>query len=438
MLAGCMPGTAPAAGSNTAGSSAVATDPARMGKVTLHVLDAFSGGTDNAWMRATVAAFQRRYPNITVKRTSLPWNDLMAALPLKLRSADAPDIVPPNNGWQSLGTLVRGGLVRNLDGYAKAYGWTRQFPQPIMRESEFTAGGRQMGTGSVFGAPVARASLIEAYYNRSLLRRIGAQVPRSYADFTADLAKAHAAGITPISLGNVDQSGITTPLYSAMNALGSQRSISDFIYSQGHTGIAQTGFPQAVSAMRQWSQKGYFGPGYAGTANQDAAQAFVDGKALFRFDYSGSLPLTTGRSAGFGSFVLPRADGGKPAATASSAAQFSIASKSKHPDAAAAFLNFAAGKQAAELAVQNGTMPLLHPDLSAPAGNPLLSDDVAVARQISADGTAVPYLDWSTPTLLTTIDTSMQSLLAGKTTASTVVAAADKDDSAFLKTLATR
>lgn len=436
LLAGCMPGTTAGAAGNNVKATPVGTDPAAMGKVTLQVLDYFSGGVDNTWMTSVVKAFESKYPNITVNRTSLPWGDVMAALPLKLKSANPPDIVPANNGWQSLGTLVRGGLVLNLDNYAKAYGWKRSFPQPITSEHEFSPDGTEMGIGSMFGAPVARASLIEVYYNRDLLRRIGAGTPHSFADFQADLAKARAAGITPISLGNVDQGGITQPLFSLMNALGSQTNITNFVYSQGQVKIADTGFPQAVSTLKQWSDKGYLTKDYAGVASADAAQQFVSGQGLFHFDYSGSLPLRTGQSKSFGSFILPRSDGAKPVATASSATNFSISSKSRHADAAAAFLDFAAGRQAAQLAVQNGTMPLLHPDVKAPAGDPLFADDVAIAQQVTTDGTSVPYLDWSTPTLLNTINTTVQDMLAGKSTPEAVVSAAEQNDAAFVKTLA--
>ncbi|MFE2037425.1 ABC transporter substrate-binding protein [Streptomyces scopuliridis] len=436
LLAGCVAGTSGSGAANTAKPGAVTTDPAQMGQVTLHVLDYFSGGTDDAWMKSVVKAFEKKYPNITVERTSMPWGDAMAALPLKLKSATPPDIVPANYGWQSLGTLVRGGMVLNLDNYAQAYGWKKSFPQWIVNEHEFTTDGKHMGTGSMFGAPVARASLIEVYYNRALLKKTGVEVPRSYDEFQAALGKAEAAGITPVTLGNADKVGITAPLFSLMNAFGPQSKISDFVYSHDNVKIGETGFPQAVSTLKQWSDKGYLGKDYAGTDTADAAQAFVKGQGLFHFNYSGSLPLKPGQSKDFGSFVLPRTDGGKPVATASSATNFSIASKTKHPDAAAAFLDFAASQEAAELAVHNGTMPLLHPDVKAPEGDPLFSDDVAIAQQISADGTAVPYLDWATPTLLDTINTDMQNMLAGKSTPKSVVSAADENAAAFMKTLA--
>ena len=226
-VSACTPGVAGSTAANTTPSGAVTTDPATLGPVTLNVLDYFTGGVDNTWMNDVVAAFEKKYPNITVKRQSITWSDLMQELPLKLKSPNPPDIVPPNNGWQSLGTLVQGGLVDNLNSYATAYGWDKNIPASILREQEFSANGQQMGTGNLFGMPVALSSAIEVYYNRSLLQRLGLSVPTTYNDFVSDLAKAKQAGITPISLGNQGQSGITQPLYSVMDALGNQSSISE-------------------------------------------------------------------------------------------------------------------------------------------------------------------------------------------------------------------
>ena len=435
-VSACAPGGTVAPASKASGP--VSTNAAKLGTVQLHVLDYFSGGSDAAWMNAVVSAFHKKYPNITVARTSMPWGDVMQALPLKLKSNNPPDIVPANNGWQSLGTLVQGHLVMNLDQAAKAYGWRQQVPQSILREHEFSVDGKQMGTGSLFGMPVARSSMIEVFYSRALLAKIGATLPKTFTDFTADLAKAKNAGITPIALGNVEQVGITGPLFSAMDALGGQQKISDLIYSQNKVKISDpaTGFPQAISTMKDWADKGYFTKQFASVAGQDAAQAFVDGQALFRFDYSGSLPLKPGQSKNFGSFLLPRNDGAAPVATTSSATNFSVSAKSKHADAAAAFLNFAASPAAAQIAIDVGTAPLLAPELKSNNGDPLFADDVANAALVSSKDSSVPYLDWATPSLLTTIQTKSQDLMAGKASVTDVVKAAQADDAAFQAKLA--
>jgi raffinose/stachyose/melibiose transport system substrate-binding protein len=434
-VSACTPGVAgSSAAANSAPSGAVTTDPGKLGPVTLNVLDYFTGGVDNTWMKDVVAGFEKKYPNITVKRQSITWSDLMQELPLKLRSANPPDIVPPNQGWQSLGTLVQGGLVDNLNSYATAYGWDKNVPASILREQEFSANGQQMGTGPLFGMPVALSSAIEVYYNRSLLQHLGLSVPTTYSAFVSDLAKAKQAGITPIALGNQGQSGITQPLYSVMDALGTQSVISDYIYSLGKNSLESpaSGFPQAVTAMHDWAANGYFTNQFAGLPESDAETQFVQGKALFHFDYSGSLPFTSAaQAAGFGSFVLPRNDGKPAVATLSAATELSVSAQSKHVAAAAAFLNFAASPAAAQIAVNLGTDPLLAPSVKLPVSNPEFADEVANANLVTAHNSGVPYLDWATPSLFTTITVQMSEMLGGKTSVGAAVTAVQTDDAKF-------
>ena len=433
-VSACTPGVAGSTAANTTPSGPVTTDPGKLGKVTLNVLDYFTGGVDNTWMNDVVAAFEKKYPNITVKRQSISWGDLMQELPLKLKSPNPPDIVPPNNGWQSLGTLVQGDLVDNLDSYATAYGWDKNVPGSILREQEFSADGQQMGTGVLFGMPVALSSAIEVYYNRSLLQRLGLSVPTTYNEFVSDLAKAKQAGITPIVLGNQGQSGITQPLYSVMDALGNQSVITNYIYSLGQNSLESqaSGFPQAVAAMQDWANKGYFTSQFAGVPETDAETQFVQGAGLFHFDYSGSLPFTsTAQAAGFGSFILPRNDGKPAVATLSAATELCVSSQSKHIPAAAAFLNFAASPAAAQIAVNLGTDPMLAPGVKLPTSNPEFADEVANANLVTAHNSSVPYLDWATPTLFNTITVQMSELLGGKTSVSATIAAVQADDAKF-------
>src|SRR5258708_3934647 len=108
-LSACTPGAASAPAVHNAPVAGVVTNPARLGHITLHVLDYFTGGVDNTWMKDVIAGFEKKYPNITVQRSSLTWTDLMQELPLKLKSASPPDLVPPNNRWQWLATRARGG-----------------------------------------------------------------------------------------------------------------------------------------------------------------------------------------------------------------------------------------------------------------------------------------------------------------------------------------
>ncbi|MFE5200677.1 ABC transporter substrate-binding protein [Streptomyces sp. NPDC056601] len=433
LLTACVPGMSTGVRADAAAQGPVVTRPGAIGPARIRVLDYFGGGPDKAWMIGVIKAFEKKYPQISVSETTQGFDDIMKSLPLKLRSGSPPDIVPANNGWQSLGTLVRGNLVLDLDRYADAYGWKKSFPTSIQREHAFTPDAREMGTGRLFGTPISRGSIIEVYYNRALLKKLGAQVPRTFGEFESTLAKAKAAGITPVSLGNVEGNGILSGLFALTDALGDQEKIADFTYSHGNVPIRETGFREAVTTFKRWSDRGYLTRDYASIPYADAMQSYLDGKELFRFEYSGTLPTKPGDGDRFGSFVLPRADGGAPVATMSAASNFSITAKTKHPDAAAAFLNFAASPEAARIAVEAGAMPMLStPRL--PAGHEkLMADEVANVAQVEKDDTAVPYMDWATPTLVSTMTQHMQDLLAHKTSVTGVVNATQDDYAKFRK-----
>ncbi|MER7204085.1 hypothetical protein CG723_23950 [Streptomyces sp. CB01635] len=431
LLTACVPGMSTGVRAGATAQGPVVTSPGAIGPARLQVLDYFGGGPDKAWMTGVIEAFEKKYPQIDVSETTQNFDSIMKSLPLKLRSGSPPDIVPANNGWQSLGTLVRGNLVLDLDRYADAYGWKKSFPVSIQREHAFSPDGREMGTGPLFGTPIARGSIIEVYYNRALLKKLDAQVPKTFGEFESTLAKAKAAGVTPLSLGNVEGNGVLSGLFALTDALGDQQKIADFTYSHGDVPVRETGFREAVTTYKKWSDRGYLTKDYAAIPYADAMQSYLDGKQLFRFEYSGTLPTKPGDGDRFGSFVLPRADGGAPVATMSAASNFSISAKTKHPDAAAAFLNFAASPEAAEIAVEAGAMPMLATS-RLPAGHEkLMADEVANVAQVAQDDTAVPYMDWSTPTMVNTMVQHMQDLFADKTSVPAVVAAVQDDYTKF-------
>jgi raffinose/stachyose/melibiose transport system substrate-binding protein len=78
---------------------------------------------------------------------------------------------------------------------------------------------------------------------------------------------------------------------------------------------------------------------------------------------------------------------------------------------------------------------MLAPNLKSNNGDQLFADDVANAALVSSKDTSVPYLDWTTPGLLNTIEINTQDLMAGKISTAGVVKAAQADDSAFKATL---
>ncbi|WP_426515640.1 ABC transporter substrate-binding protein [Diaminobutyricibacter sp. McL0618] len=429
-LAACAPGGPTAAGSTHAVSKDVS------GKdVTLKILD-FWQNDEGKWMDAVVKDFEKQHPNITIKRTTQDWGQVMNTVNLRLADPNGPDIALVNNGWQSMGTLAKGGRILNLDAYSKLYGWDKEIPNTIARQSEFTPDGKAMGTGSLFATPAARSSLIGLYYNKAILDQLGLPVPTTLAEFESDAAAVKAAGKVPISYGSLDKGSATAMLFATQNLYASADKIGNFVYSSGNVPIKDTGMVQAATDVKKWANSGWLTPNFAGVQYADAQNEFVSGKAAFRFEYTGSLVFSEAQKQTFGYVQLPQVDGGKVVGTGASAANLAISSKSKNPDAAAAFLDFMASKTAAQEAVNHGFLPLLHTGLTIPTGNPELASEIKGQQSLDKGNGYVPYFDWSTPTMLDTIGGQLQQLYAGQVTPQQLSDAGQKDYDAFQAQLA--
>lgn len=420
-MAACAPGGSSAG--NTAPTE-VSDDVAAAGDVTLKLSDFFQGD----WIVQMIDQFEKKYPNVTIERTQEDWGQLTSTLNLQLQDDGGPDIASANNGWSSLGTLAEGGLVVNLDPYAKLYGWDDLVPTTIARQNQFTDNFDTIGEGSWFASPIASASLIGIYYNADKLNELGIDVPTTLDEVEAAAKKVKAAGQVPFSYSGLD--GNTAALLGLQTLYGSESDINDFVYGSTDVTAADTGLTEAATTLEDWNKSGWLTPNFEGIDYQTSLANFIDGDAVFRWDYTGSLGLTGDRLNDFGYIQLPQADADTTVGVGASAGAMIISSKSKNPDVAAAFLNFLMSKDASQAAVDLGLVPMLNtveiPDVLSQTG-----EATATATLDSDDG-YVPYFDWASPTMLDILTQNTQLLLAGKTTPEEFTQAVNADRDAFL------
>lgn len=428
-LAGCTPGGR-ATAQNSPAAAASSKSISSLGPVTITLLDFWAGDTAK-WVTNSLKAFHTKYPNVTVKRTSLDWGQLVQTANLRLKDPTPPDVITVNNGWQSLGVLVKAGLVTNLDNFAKLHQWDK-FPSTILRQTEFSPDGSKMGQGSLFGTPVSNSSLIGVYYNDAVLKKAGAEIPADVTGFEAACAKVKAAGLIPIGYGSEDKGPNTAILLQLQDFFGAADKINDFVYSTGTVKAADIGINEAASKLDEYNKKGWLTPNFAGIQSADAIDAFQQGKAAFQFQYTGSYAFTPAQQQTFGYLQLPQPDGGRVVGTGASTA-VSMSSRCKHPEVAAALMDFLAGQQCAQYVVDNGLLPLLH-QVKGPGNNPEFDTEIKGQQSLDRDNGYVPYFDWSTPTMLDTLGGQVQLLLAGRGTPKSLVAAVQKDYDKFQAT----
>src|SRR5918999_4346070 len=131
--------------------SARKVDVSKAGPVTLTVWDQEVRGGQRRQIERLNAAFQNRYPNVTIDRVAKSFTDLNTTLKLAVSGDEAPDVVQANQGRPVMGQLVKGGLLRPIDGYAEAYGWADRYAPVLLDLNRFSPDGEEFGSGRLFG-----------------------------------------------------------------------------------------------------------------------------------------------------------------------------------------------------------------------------------------------------------------------------------------------
>jgi raffinose/stachyose/melibiose transport system substrate-binding protein len=331
-----------------------------------------------------------------------------------------------------MGVFVGAGQLLSLEPYAQAYGWRDRFPQSVLKNSSYSADGKEFGTGDLWGLP-QMGEIVGVFYNKAKLAELGLEVPATWADFTAALAAAKAAGEVPLMLGNVEG----WPAVHVFGPIQGAHVPADQVTAlgMGNPGASWT-TPENTAAAEElaaWAKDGYFNEGYAGGDYDAVAEEFTKGTGLFFIAGSwegGVVNDAMGDNAGF--FAPPPATAGAPkATTGGTSLPFSITSGSKNPDAAAAFIDFITSDEAMQVVAETGNLPILRTAELAPASG-VWAEVFAEFGEVSQNGSLLPYLDWATPTFGDeALKPGLQDLMAGKATAEQFLQRLEEDYAAF-------
>ncbi|MFB9432614.1 ABC transporter substrate-binding protein [Streptoalloteichus tenebrarius] len=417
-VSACVPGARSAAARPAdRAPQEVRTDLSALGQVTLVVWDQEVRGGQEKQITALNAAFQRRHPNIRVHRVARAFADLRDTSRLALTGEEPPDVLQVNNGRQDLGAFVRAGLLRPLTGEAAAYGWERRFPEQVLRLARYPDAGDQIGEGRLYGLPQT-GELVGLFYNRTMLAELGLRPPRTWSEFDAALEAARRAGRLPIQFGNLDK-------MPGIHLLGF--ALHRFATPEDETALA-TGRPEAswstpaagaaARLLAEWVDRGYLTPGFAGVHPDDAWAAFGRGEGLFHVGGSWLVPELQAAMGDNVGFLLPpaRDEGGAPArpvVTGGPGLPFAVSARTRHPDAAAAYLDFVTSPEAMAVLADTRILPAMPPSANRPAD--LFGDAVTAWETTAKSGVLVPYLDYATPTAYETIGDAVERLLAKAT-----------------------
>jgi raffinose/stachyose/melibiose transport system substrate-binding protein len=337
--------------------------------------------------------FHKQFPNVTWKIRQDAFATITQNAPLVLNGPNPPDIMrlPQVSG------LVKDHLLKNLDGYFKAFGWNR-FPASQLAQVRMPSSGRPRGTGSLWAFGL-NYSLTGVFYNKTLAAKAGIKSPpTTLAQLDADLAKAKAAGLTPIVQFNGGATGgLLFPLQQLMAIYGPPAPINNWIFQKPGANIDTRSNLQAMTHLQGWIKAGYFNSDANATDYPTMMSKFEHNAGVFMFDgdwESGNLDKLMPRKVGF--FLMPTLKAGQPHTAMSAPLTYGIAAKAPHADCAAFFFNWVATNPAArKLNVQvGGSNPGGPPSLAIPVQKKgsLIAQTLAAGKVVAKANGAMDFI----------------------------------------------
>src|SRR5207247_7122075 len=158
----------------------------------------------------------KQFPNVTWDIKQDQFTNLMSSTPRLLSGANPPDLIR----LPSMVSLVKDGLLKNLDDYAAAFGWDKFPPAQLAQNRVATDGTR--GSGSLYAMGL-NYSMTGVFYNKKLAQQLRiTQPPTTVTELEGLLANAKSANLLPIMQWNATASGggLAFPLQNLMAASG--------------------------------------------------------------------------------------------------------------------------------------------------------------------------------------------------------------------------
>lgn len=281
--------------------------------------------------------FTKQYPNVTWDIKQDQFTNLINSTPRLLSGDNPPDLLR----LPTMVSFAKQGLLKNLDGYADAFGWN-DWPVPQLNQNRVAEDGTR-GSGSLYAMGL-NYSLTGIFYNKELAAQIGmTEPPKTVAEFDDLLAKAKEAGLLPIMQWGSAKSGmgLAFPLQNLMAAYGPVQPINDWIFQKPGATIDTPENLLAAQHLEQWIKNGYFPSDINAIEYTDANARFGKGEGVFIFngDWQ-NAGYDTDMPGNVGFFLMPPVEAGGAPAAMSAPLTYGIAANAKNADCAAFFLNW--------------------------------------------------------------------------------------------------
>lgn len=289
----------------------------------------FDNNAINVAWKKLVKDYNAANPDTTISLENRSIDQHKAALRIAAKSSQGPDIYFMWAGPGLGGEFVHSGLALPMDKYYKQYGWDHELLGTAASFSKLYKNHRYGVPYTFHGEGI--------YYNKALFKKAGITTPpQTYAELKADAAKLKKAGIPAFTFGG----SVNWHLMRLMDVLletkcGAQT--HDALTNLKANWATTPCVTQSFTELADWSKNYILSP-FMGIDQAQSFNLFIANRAAMMLSGDWLVGQLDGvhREKDFGVFPFPT-DTNRLYGFAE---YFYISSKSKHPDAAAKFLNY--------------------------------------------------------------------------------------------------
>ncbi|MFF9643004.1 ABC transporter substrate-binding protein [Kitasatospora aureofaciens] len=325
------------------------------GDGTIHVL--VYGDAANKVEKQLVDTFNKT-SKVKAVLDTIPGADYQQKLQTVINTPRAPDVFF-NWGGGSIQPFVKAGLLLPLDDFiAKDPGLKDNFLPSVFNSA--------VVDGKPYGVPMRGTQPVLLFHNKQVLADAGLTPPKTWDDLVAATRTLKAKGVTPIALGGGDQWPTLMwleYLYDRIAGPGLfQRALGG-----DREAWASEDSRRALTTLKQLVDAGAFGSNYDSVKFTDGGSPALVAKGKAAFELMGSWYYSTQQDAnpdfaksGLGYTGFPALNGGKgdPADVVGNTNNFySVLKRTKHPEAAAAFLKLMYSDEFVKAQLAIGNLP---------------------------------------------------------------------------------
>ncbi|WP_029135570.1 extracellular solute-binding protein [Nakamurella lactea] len=359
------------------------------------------------------ATYTASHPGVKITVKTFKSTEYNTILATGLAGSDGPDIAQVRSYGQLQPTIESGSLVP-LDGKVDLTGWDEN----VIKSAE----GKK--DGKLYSVPLAVQTL-QMFYNKDLFSSAGIEAPpTTWAEFTDDISKLAAKGVTPIAVGAKD--GWTLPIVHQVLATPRFGGTAfETAVLDGSKTFTDKDFVASLDVVN--GLKDAFGKNVTGVAYTDAQSLFTNGGAAMFPGGSFELGFFSNQNPDLkmGVFQVPAPDGSPsdtPVTPGYADGAFGLSTKSKNSEAGLELLKWMATKDFGQQVVDEVKQLSAVPGVT-------YSDPLLQQMADNYKNSPTPYLlltdfRYGTPSGTDLLGTGIQQLLLG-----------DKDSAAVAKDL---